>query len=137
MLFFSLLVGIIYLFLVEWCVFILLFQRDFCYCFGKRPQIDMAKPASKVGFRSGQLGCGSNGLWVKMNHFKQDKKGFESIRLRVESVDSYFSHEFYKKNKNKENNMYLSFGKLSNKLLDVKCITFKIIQILTLLFKTK
>ena len=35
-------------------------------------------------------------------------------------VDLYFSHEFfyfYKKN-----NMYLLFGKLCNKLLDVKCI---------------
>ena len=39
--------------------------------------------------------------------------------------------------KNKENNIYLSFGKLSNKSLDVKCITFKIIQILTLLSETK
>ena len=74
-------------------------------------------------------------------------------------VDPYFSHEYiyiyiyiYK-----ENDMYLPFRKLCNKLLNVKCITlnspiiskinsvklintfnnFKIIQILTLLSKTK
>ena len=46
-------------------------------------------------------------------------------RIRVNRVagriDPYFSHEFfffiYK-----ENNMYLLFGKLCNKLLDIKCI---------------
>ena len=35
-------------------------------------------------------------------------------------VDLYFSHEFFYFYK--ENNMYLPFGKLRNKLLDVKCI---------------
>ena len=35
-------------------------------------------------------------------------------------VDPYFSHDFFFLNK--ENNMYLPFGKLCNKLLDVKCI---------------
>ena len=34
-------------------------------------------------------------------------------------VDPYFSYDFFF---NKENNMYLPFGKLRNKLLDVKCI---------------
>ena len=78
------------------------------------------------------MGCESK--WIILSKIKRgsSQSGYGSSR-----VDSYFSHEFYKKNKNKENNMYLSFGKLSNKLLDVKCITFKIIQILTLLFKTK
>ena len=39
-------------------------------------------------------------------------------------VDLYFSHEFFFFffNFYKENNMYLPFGKLCNKLLDVKCI---------------
>ena len=36
-------------------------------------------------------------------------------------VDLYFSHEFFFLSFN-EKNMYLPFGKLCNKLLDVKCI---------------
>ena len=38
-------------------------------------------------------------------------------------VDPYFSHEFCFFFFNKENNMYLPFGKSCNKLLNVKCIT--------------
>ena len=45
---------------------------------------------------SGQSGCGSD------------------------QVDPYLSHDFFF---NKENNIYLPFGKSCNKLLDVKCIT--------------
>ena len=72
-------------------------------------------------------------------------------------VDPYFSHEYIYIYIYKENDMYLPFRKLCNKLLNVKCITlnspiiskinsvklintfnnFKIIQILTLLSKTK
>ena len=36
-------------------------------------------------------------------------------------VDPYFLHDFFLFNK--ENNMYLPFGKSCNKLLDIKCIT--------------
>ena len=42
-------------------------------------------------------------------------------------VDSYFSHKFFFY---KENNMYLPFGKLCNKLLDVKCIILNSLLIL-------
>ena len=62
-----------------------------------------------------------------MSHFNRVEIGFGLIGLRVRSgwigLTPYFSHEFffifyfYK-----ENNMYLLFGKLCNKLLDVKCI---------------
>ena len=41
-------------------------------------------------------------------------------RVGLGRVDPYFSHDFFFFNK--ENNMYLPFGKLCNKLLDVKCI---------------
>ena len=71
----------------------------------------MAKRAGWVGFGSSQLG-----------HFKRIKNEFGSIGLQVRSgwVNSYFLHKifFYK-----ENNLYLPFGKLYNKLLDVKCTT--------------
>ena len=70
----------------------------------------------------GRVQVKSIGLWVKMGHFKRIKNGFGSIGLQVRSgwVNSYFLHKifFYK-----ENNLYLPFGKLYNKLLDVKCTT--------------
>ena len=104
------------------------------------------------------MGCGS-----KRGHFKRVKNGFESIGLWAESSWVWLTHIFHmifkkKKNYYKENNMYLPFGKSCNKLFDVKCISlnsphisrinsvklintysiiFKIIQILTLLSKTK
>ena len=55
------------------------------------------------------------------------KNGFESIEFRVGlgPVDPYFSYDIYIYIYiYKENNMYLPFGKLCNKLLDVKCIIF-------------
>ena len=84
--------------------------------------VDMTKRAGRVG--SGQSGCGSNGSLVKTGHFKKVKNGFKSIVLWVRSGWPVFFtwiffliFYFYK-----ENNMYLPFGKLCNKLLDVKCI---------------
>ena len=84
----------------------------------------MAKRVGWVGFGLDQLGCGSNGLRVKKSHFKWVKNGFGSIGLQVGlgRFDPYFSHEFFKFFY-KENNMYFPFGKLCNKLLDVRCIT--------------
>ena len=71
---------------------------------------------------------GSNGSRVKTGHFKWVKNRFGSIRLQVRSgwvgltcifhMNLFFIFYFYK-----GNNMYLSFGKLCNKLLDIKCIT--------------
>ena len=83
----------------------------------------MAKWAGQVG---------SIRLRVKIGNFKRVKNGFGSIGLRVGLgwVDPYFSHEiflfylfiyFYFKE-----NMYLSFEKSCNKLLDVKCITLNL-----------
>ena len=59
--------------------------------------LNMAKRAGRVGFGSGQSGCGSNGSWVKTSHFKQVKNGFGSIGLRVGSgrVDPYFHMIFF------------------------------------------
>ena len=66
----------------------------------------------------------------KIGHFKRVEIGFGSIVLQIGSgwpifcqVDPYFSHEFFFFfNFYKENNIYLSFGKLGNKLFDVKYI---------------
>ena len=77
------------------------------------------------GFGSGQSSCRSNRSRVKMGHFKQVKNKFGSIKLRVRLTCNFYKNFiilllifiFYK-----ENNMYLPFGKLCNKLLDVKCI---------------
>ena len=72
-----------------------------------------------------QTGCGS-----KIGHFKRVKNEFRSIGFRVGSgpVDPYFSYDFLKYIYIyiKENNMYLPFGKLCNKLLEVKCITLNL-----------
>ena len=65
---------------------------------------------------------------------------------RSGQVDPYFSHEFFFFNFYKEHNMYLPFGKLCNKLLDVKCIilnsplisrinSFKLINIYSIILK--
>ena len=84
-----------------------------------------------LAVRHGKM-SGSNWVnWVadqtghesKICHFNLVKKGFMSIRLRVGSGRPVFSHEFFFFfHFYKENNMYLSFGKLCNKLLDLKCI---------------
>ena len=109
--------------------------------------------SSRVNRVSGQTGHKSkrvilNGL----------KTGLGQSSCWSSPVDPYFLHEFFIIYFYKENNMYLPFRKLCNKLLNVKCtilnsplisrmnsiklintysIIFKIIQILTLLSKTK
>ena len=45
--------------------------------------LDMIKRTRWVEFESSQSGCGSNGLLVKIGHFKQVKNGFGSIWLQV------------------------------------------------------
>ena len=50
------------------------------------------------------------------------KTGSGQSGCRLGWVDPYFSHEFFLKKFYKENNMYLSYRKLCNKLLDIKCI---------------
>ena len=71
----------------------------------------MAKWAGRVGFGLGQLGCGS-----KTGHGLKTGSGQVGL-TRIFPMNFIFY--FYK-----ENNMYLPFGKLCNKLLDVKCIIF-------------
>ena len=44
--------------------------------------LDMVKRSGRVGFKSGQLGCGSNGSRVILSGLK---RGFGSIGLRVGS----------------------------------------------------
>ena len=79
--------------------------------------IAIANRRGRVGFRSSQSGCG-----LKMGHFKWVKNKFRSIRLHVRSGwPIFFTWIFFFFNK--ENNMYLPFGKSYNKLLNVKCIT--------------
>ena len=65
----------------------------------------------------GQMGHG-----LKTSHFKWVKTG-SGCRFQVGlgRVDPYF-HFFFYIYKKKKNNMYLPFGKLCNKLFDVKCI---------------
>ena len=81
----------------------------------------MAKRAGRVG---------SIGLRVKQvtGHFKQVKNSSSQSGCGSGRVDLYFSHNYLFiylfLNFYKENNMYLPFGKLCNKLLDVKCIIF-------------
>ena len=65
----------------------------------------------------GQMGHG-----LKTSHFKWVKTG-SGCRFQVGlgRVDPYF-HFFFLYILKKKNNMYLPFGKLCNKLFDVKCI---------------
>ena len=76
--------------------------------------------------RSGWVQVGSIGLRVKWVTGKKRvilsrlKTGLGQSGCRLGRVNPYFSHEFFYFYK--ENNMYLSFAKLCNKLLDVKCI---------------
>ena len=71
---------------------------------------------------------GSIGLWVKRVVGKKRvilrglKTGSSQSGCGSGQVDLYFSHEFFFFNFYEENNMYLPFEKLCNKLLDVKCI---------------
>ena len=80
--------------------------------------VDMVKQEDRVG---------SIGLQVKqVAGLKQVilsglKMGSNQSGCKSGLVRSYFSHEFFFIYK--ENNMFLSFGKSCNKLLDVKCIT--------------
>ena len=78
----------------------------------------MAKRAGRVGFGSGQSGCGSNGSRVILIELKT---GSGQSDCGSGWVDPYFFYEIFFCFK--ENNMYLLFEKLCNKLLDVKCIT--------------
>ena len=68
-------------------------------------KLDIAKRVGRVG--SDQSGCGF-------------KMGPGQLGYGSGQVDPYFSHEFFFF---KENNIYLPFGKLCNKLFEVKCIT--------------
>ena len=62
---------------------------------------------------------GSIGLWVKTGHFKRVKKQVGSGYLFF-----HMNLKKKKKKKKKKKNMYFSFRKLGNKVLDdVKCIT--------------
>ena len=117
--------------------------------------------ARQGGFGSGRVNwvSGQTGYKSKRVILNGLKTGLGQSGCGSSPVDPYFLHEFfiifyfYK-----ENNMYLPFGKLCNKLLNVKyiilnsplisrmnlvklintySIIFKIIQILTLLSKTK
>ena len=69
----------------------------------------MAKWAGWVGFG---LGAG------QMGHRLKTGSGRAGL-TRIFPMNFIFYFLFYK-----ENNMYLPFGKLCNKLLDVKCIIF-------------
>ena len=70
--------------------------------------------SDRVNRVMGQTGHGS-----KTGHFKRVKNGFRLIGLRVRSGwPVFFTWIFFYK----ENNMYLPFKKLCNKLFDVKCI---------------
>ena len=62
--------------------------------------------------------------WVILSGLKM---GLGQSGCRLGRVDLYFSHDFFF---NKENKMYLPFGKPCNKLLDVKCITLNSLLIL-------
>ena len=84
--------------------------------------LDMAKQGEgggEVGFGLGQSDCGSNKSRVILSGLKSGlgQSGYGSGR-----VDPYFSHKIFYFYFYKENNMYLPFEKLCNKLLDVKCI---------------
>ena len=63
------------------------------------------------------------GHGLKTSHFKWVKTG-SGCRFQVGlgRVDPYFHLFFFIYKKKKINNMYLPFGKLCNKLFDVKCI---------------
>ena len=77
--------------------------------------------------RHGKTGGSGRVKWVT-GHFKWVKNRFGSTGLQVRSgwvgltrifhMNLFFIFYFYK-----GNNMYLPFGKLCNKLLDIKCIT--------------
>ena len=73
------------------------------------------------GLRSGQSSCGSNESRVILSGLKtgSGQSGCGSGRVGLAHIFhmNFFIFYFYK-----ENNMYLPFGKLCNKLLDVKCI---------------
>ena len=59
----------------------------------------------------------------KIGHFKRVEIGFGSIVLQIGSGwPIFFTWIFFFLNFYKENNIYLSFGKLGNKLFDVKYI---------------
>ena len=49
------------------------------------------------------------------------KTGLNQLGCGSGWIEPYFSHDFFFFNK--ENNMYLLFGKSCNKLFDVKCFT--------------
>ena len=72
----------------------------------------------RVGLSSSQVNWVVGKKWVI---FSKLKIGSNQSGCGLGRVDPYFSHEFFFFNK--ENNMYLSFRKLCNKSLDVKCIT--------------
>ena len=85
----------------------------------------MAKQAGRVGLGRVNQIAGQTGHMSKTGHLKRVEIEFRSIGLlvglgwvkltRIFHMNFFF---FF----NKENNMYLPFGKLCNKLLDVKCI---------------
>ena len=76
----------------------------------------------RVPGRHGKMG-GSNQVRVKLIGLQVKRvilSGLKQVRVnrdRLGQVDPYFSQDFFFF---KENDMYLPFGKLSNKLLDVK-----------------
>ena len=67
-----------------------------------------------------QSGCESNGSRVILSGLKigSGQTGCGSGRVGLTCIFHMIFFFF-----NKENNMYFPFGKLCNKLLDVKCIT--------------
>ena len=62
---------------------------------------------------------GHKSKWVILSGLKT---GLNQLGCGSGWIDSYFSHDFFFFF-NKENNLYLPFEKLCNKLLDTKCIT--------------
>ena len=80
--------------------------------------VDMVKQEDRVGSIGLQVKQVAGQKQVILSGLKMvsNQSGCKSGRVR-----SYFSHEFFFIYK--ENNMFLSFGKSCNKLLDVKCIT--------------
>ena len=101
---------------VKFCVhslFFFLFFELIVYKHGKMGW----SGSGRVNRVMGQTGHGLK--WVILSRLKT---GSSQSGCGLGWIDPYFSHEFFKKFFYKENNMYLSFRKLCNKLLDVKCI---------------